>query len=191
MLSELSAVILKCKIRALEDKVSPISDLCGRFIRMLAYTTAINKETPKFLEIGTGYGYSTFWIAIGALEANPNAVIYTVEIAPDRARLAMDFFEKAKLTNKVRFIIGDAKRVIETIEDTFDFVFIDARKEEYIVYLRKLEPKLSKGAIVIAHNVISAAHKMPAFIKELRDVRKWITIFLSTDPAGISISIKK
>jgi predicted O-methyltransferase YrrM len=52
----------------------------------------------------------------------------------------------------VRVVVGDALRAIPLLPGRFDFVLIDAQKEDYLDYLRQLEPKLAAGAVVVADN---------------------------------------
>ena len=58
----------------------------------------------------------------------------------------------AGLKPRVRVIVGDARRVLPFLGSRFDFALIDADKEEYLEYLRALEPRLAKGAWVVADN---------------------------------------
>ena len=60
--------------------------------------------------------------------------------------------EAAGVGRKVKVIQGDALRMLPLLPGRFDFVFIDAAKEDYRDYLRSLEPKLVAGAVVVADN---------------------------------------
>ncbi|MEO0232194.1 MAG: hypothetical protein ABIM29_06590, partial [candidate division WOR-3 bacterium] len=72
-----------------------------------------------------------------------------------------------------------------------DIFFLDLHKEGYYPALLKFENNIKKDGIVIAHNVLSHARELKDFLKEINDKDKYITFFLETDPAGISISFKK
>ena len=82
------------------------------------------------LEIGTSNGYSTIWFA----DATEKVVTY--EINEERYELAKDNFEKLNLSN-IELIKGDILDVFKEIED-IDFVFIDAKKADYLKYLKHI-----------------------------------------------------
>lgn len=107
---------------------------------------------PKtVLEIGTFTGYSAICMAEGLLE---NGVLHTIEINNELEEIANLFFEKAALTNKIKFYIGNALDIIPKIDDKFDLVFIDADKKNYCEYYKLVFDKVKKGGFIIADNVL-------------------------------------
>ena len=68
--------------------------------------------------------------------------IVTIEIHRNEANQAEQNISKANIPAKVKIIAGNALDVIPTLQGTFDFVFIDAEKTEYLFYLKAIEPKL-------------------------------------------------
>ena len=77
--------------------------------------------------------------------------------------------ESAGLARKVRVVVGDALRVIPLLPGRFDFVLIDARKEDYLDYLRQLEPKLAAGAVVVADNTGVFRREVKPYLEYVRD----------------------
>lgn len=135
-----------------------ISRKTGEFLNHL-----IKTNKPKnILEIGTSNGYSTIWLAIAAKEIN--AKITTIEQNQEKIKLAQKNFQKAGLTNII-IIHGNALEEIKKLKQKFDFVFIDAIKKEYFDYLLLLLPKLKKGSIITAHNVISHKEKLKTYLE--------------------------
>jgi predicted O-methyltransferase YrrM len=117
----------------------------GRVIRRL-----IDRHRPtRAVEIGSLLGYSAILIA-GALP--PGGRLTCIEANDYLAKFVKSNAEAAGLAHKVRVVVGDALRVIPLLPGRFDFVLIDARKEDYLDYLRQLEPKLVAGAVVVADN---------------------------------------
>ena len=117
----------------------------GRFIARL-----IEKHRPKrAVEIGSLIGYSAIVIA-GHLP--PRGRLTCIELNPYMAMMTEENLAAADLASRVRIITGDARRVIPFLGSRFDFALIDATKEEYLEYLRALEPRLAKGAWVVADN---------------------------------------
>src|SRR5262245_25364257 len=96
--------LLKEIARAGVDQNLPLVDAeVGALLRVLA--TAIG--ATRILEIGTAIGYSGIWLA-GALP--PSGVLFTMELNPDRARVARDNFSRAGLADRVHVVVGDAER---------------------------------------------------------------------------------
>jgi len=108
-----------------------------------------NIKPSHVLEIGALIGYSA--ILMGR-ELDPNAEITTIEIHINEARVAEENIRHAQILPRVNVIVGDAVKVIPTLRDCFDAVFIDAEKSEYYKYLRLMENKLHKGTVVVADN---------------------------------------
>jgi len=105
----------------------------------------------KILELGTYTGYSAICLAQGLQE---NGKLITIESDDEVLYLAQKYFKRAQLENKIEIRIGAALEVLDTIDDTFDLVFIDADKKEYWAYYEKILPKVRKGGIIIADNVL-------------------------------------
>ncbi|PYM94955.1 MAG: hypothetical protein DME08_16915 [Candidatus Rokuibacteriota bacterium] len=115
----------------------------GRVIRRLLE----RHECERAVEIGSLFGYSAILIA-GTMP--PRGRLICVEANPYLARFVEYNTEEAGLKRKVKVVVGDALRAIPILSGRFDFVLIDAVKEDYLDYLRQLEPKLAAGAVVVA-----------------------------------------
>jgi len=105
----------------------------------------------RILEIGTFTAYSTICLAQGLKE---NGILYTIEKNPELEIYIKKNIKHSNIEHKVKYFIGDAKEVITDIEDTFDLVFIDADKENYLNYFELVLPKTKKGGFIIADNVL-------------------------------------
>jgi len=117
----------------------------ARFVARL-----IDKHRPRrAVEIGSLIGYSAIVIA-GNLP--PGGRLISIELNPYMGRITGRNVAAAGLKSRVRVIVGDARRVLPFLGSRFDFALIDAAKEEYLEYLRALEPRLAKGAWVVADN---------------------------------------
>ncbi len=117
----------------------------GRVIRRL-----IDRHRPvRGVEIGSLLGYSAILIA-GVMP--PRGRLVCIEANSYLAKFVEANCEEAGLGRKVRVVVGDALRAIPLVAGRFDFVLIDAVKEDYLDYLRQLEPKLVPGAVVVADN---------------------------------------
>ena len=118
--------------------------------RLLSMVSKIVR--PKvILELGTYTGYGTLCLSEGLQEGG---IIYTIEKNKELQGFAEDVFAKAGIGDTVRQHIGDAAEIITHIESTFDLVFIDAAKRQYIKYLDFVLPKMKSGGIIMADNVL-------------------------------------
>ena len=151
------------------------------------------------LEVGTAIGYSTLHMA----EALDRGRIVTIERDPERVRQASDFLSRAGVRDKVDIVEADAMQAIEELDGPFDFIFLDASKDEYADYLRSAEPKASERALLVVDNLLmsgdvaleddSEATWRPeslaaarAFNAELIDSERWLGAVL---PVGDGIGI--
>lgn len=114
------------------------------------------------VEVGTATGFGAINMGL-AFEAN-GGQLETVDIDPDMVRTARENLRKVGLETTVKVIEGDALKVLPTLEGRYDFVFIDALKQDYLKYFQALEPKLEPGAVIVADNVIKSAAAMRDFL---------------------------
>jgi predicted O-methyltransferase YrrM len=128
----------------------PIVDRdAGRVLMVLA------ADRRRIVEVGTAYGYSTLWMALGQ---PPDGTIVTID--PDRARtdLARGWWRQAGIADdRITVVNAPALDAIATepaLAGPFDMVFIDALKPEYEAYLEALIGRLMPGALVAADNVL-------------------------------------
>lgn len=103
------------------------------------------------LEIGTFTGYSALCLAKGL--AN-DGQMHTIEIDDELESIARKYFEKAGLTDRIFQHIGDARKIIPTINQRFDLVFIDADKREYSEYYRLVFNRIPVGGFLLADNIL-------------------------------------
>src|SRR6266568_4041381 len=98
---------------------------------------------------------------------------------------------KAGMTDVVQVVAGDAFAEIPKLKGTFDFVFLDAWKRDYKKFLDMVYPRLEKGGLFTAHNVVNKKGEMPDFLEAIeRNPGLW-TAIVSPASEGISLSYKK
>lgn len=107
---------------------------------------------PKnILEIGTYTGYSALCLAKGL---QPEGKITTIDINTELEIMVRDFFEKSGFAPQIRYLIGNALDIIPQLDESFDMVFIDADKINYINYYQMIVDKVKSGGIILADNVL-------------------------------------
>jgi predicted O-methyltransferase YrrM len=149
---------------------------------------AVRKAKPKHvLEVGTLIGYSA--ILIGK-ELGSDAEITTIEIHAKEAKKAEENIRRARIPPKVNIIVGNALTVIPTLKDCFEAVFIDAEKTEYLQYLRLMEDKLHKGAVVVADNAGIFADQMQDYLEYIRKSGKYKSTYFQVGDDGVEVSVK-
>lgn len=161
----------------------PIRD--GRFL----YDLILEHGYKKGLEIGTYNGYSTLWFGL-ALRKTGGKII-TIEIDEASALEAQKIFKKAGLDGVIETRVNDAFKEIPKIEGQFDFIFIDANKEDYIRFWEMLKDRLTPGGAILGHNVTNYARDMEDFLGAIRTDPDFTTTFHETSSEGISVSKKK
>lgn len=119
----------------------------GRVLSMLCHML----KPSRVLEIGTFTGYSALCMAEALDE---NALLYTIEFEDELEDFILENFNSSPYANKIKLQIGDAKQIINEIDEEFDLVFIDADKREYKTYFDQILPKLKKGGFILADNTL-------------------------------------
>ena len=119
----------------------------GRLLALLSKLIA-----PKhILEIGTYTGYSALCLAEG-LQANGQ--IDTIDINEELTDMQRKYFDVSGYGKHIVQHLGNAAEIIPAIEGTFDFVFIDADKEQYPLYFDLIVDRVRSGGLIIADNVL-------------------------------------
>ncbi len=119
----------------------------------------------RALEVGTSNGYSTIWLA-DAL-ARTGGRLTTLEINPDKVRLATENLRRAGLLSRVQIVQGDARLTIRQQQGPFDFIFIDANKDAYLEYLDAALECVRPGGVIAADNVRSHAEELRGFVERV------------------------
>ena len=172
-------------IRAADTGQLAISAEDGRFLRLLVATG----HTQRALEIGGASGYSAIWIGLGLRETGGRLV--TIEYDPARAKEAAANVAKAGFSDIVQVVSGDAFKEIPKLQGTFDFVFLDAWKRDYKKFFELVYPRLDKGGLFTAHNVVNKRSEMGDFLDAIqRNPSLWTTI-VAPSGEGISLSLKR
>lgn len=128
--------------------------------RELLKTQLLLKKCKNILEIGTAVGYSALFMK---KYVAGNAHITTIEINPERVIDAKENIKRVygcsdediEGASGIEIIQGDAYEVIKTLPaDSYDFVFMDAAKGQYINYLQELYRVVKLDALIFTDNVL-------------------------------------
>jgi caffeoyl-CoA O-methyltransferase len=118
--------------------------------RILAFISRMI-QPHRILEIGTYTGYSALCLAEGL---KPEGKLITIDVNEELEERVRGYFEKAKMTSRIDYRIGNALQIIPTLTGTFDLVFIDADKENYSRYFDLVINSVPLNGIILADNVL-------------------------------------
>jgi caffeoyl-CoA O-methyltransferase len=172
-------------IKSRDKEQLAVSEEDGRFLRVLIATS----KAKRAIEIGGASGYSAIWIGTGLRETGGRLV--TMEYDPVRARELAENVKRAGLSDIVTVVSGDAFKHLPTMPGSFDFVFLDAWKKDYKRFLDLMLPRLDKGGLFVAHNVVNKRDEMGDFLDAVwKSPSLWTTI-VSPSSEGMSVSVKR
>ena len=109
------------------------------------------KKPMRSLEVGTAVGFSALLMSDYAPEG---CRITTIENYEKRIPIARENFRRAGRESQIELIEGDASEVLKTLEGSYDFVFMDAAKGQYIHYLPSVLRLLAEGGCLVSDNVM-------------------------------------
>ena len=136
-------------------------------------------RATRILEVGTSNAYSTIWLADAARATGGRVV--TLELDPEKVRLAGENLSKAGLAERVEIRPGRAAESLAAVPGPLDFVFLDADRLSYLTYLEMAVPKLAPGGLLVADNVISHATELQVYLAR---VKSHPALFSVTVPVG-------
>lgn len=189
---EEDSLLKEIKKEAADLGVPSISSHEGKFLYLLVKISG----AKKVLELGTGLGYSTVWLA----RALPNlSKLVTIEREEQYARLAANHFKKLD-RNIIELIESEATPVLEQMVDQFDFCFVDEYKAFYFIDLEHCIRLLKSGGILITHNALEGGWVPEGQIDiESPELKQWHMQILSYEQLetviipvgeGFTLSIK-
>ena len=158
----------------------------------------------KILEVGTAIGFSALLMS----EYAPQGChITTIEKYEKRIPLAKENFKKAGKEDKITLLEGDAVEILADMQETFDFIFMDAAKGQYIHFMPEVMRLLAPGGILVSDNVLQDGdifesrygikrrnhtihNRMREYLYALTHDEALDTVILETGD-GMAISVKK
>ena len=167
-----------------EDRMLAITKETGELLNMILRL----KNAKNILEVGTSTGYSTIWCAEAILEKSGK--IITIEQNPNKIKRARENFQKAGISDRITIKEGLAIQKLTELnlqkkyKDFFDFVLIDADKENIIEYFDLILPMVSIGGIIITDNMLYP-EKYRQDMKKFSDyLKKNLNLRTITSPIG-------
>src|SRR5579863_1115280 len=146
--SQPPALLLELERRGRNDNVPIVSRETGRLLSTVVHAM----QASRILEIGTGYGYSTLWMAL----AQPRlGRIWTLDPDAGRTGVAMQYFKQAGEDDFIEVFNTPVLDLLENFPHrNLDIVFIDADKRNYRTYLDLIVPMLKLSGLVIVDDCL-------------------------------------
>ena len=143
--------LLKALNKETHQKILQSRMISGHYQgRVLSFISQlIRPET--ILEIGTYTGYATLCLAEGLTK---NGKIHTIEINEELIDFQKKYFDQSKFKNQIFTHLGDAIDIIPKLKLKYDLIFLDADKANYPNYMEMVVPKLKRGGVLVADNVL-------------------------------------
>lgn len=177
-----------------EDRMLAITKETGELFNMILRL----KNAKNVLEIGMSVGYSTIWCA-EAIQEQTGKII-TIEKNPKKIKRAQKNFQKAGVTDRIIVKEGLAMQILrelnleEEYKEYFDFVLIDADKENVIKYFELILPMVKVGGVIITDNMLYPEKYIQDMKKLSEHIKKNSKLRTITSPIGngeeITIKLK-
>jgi len=185
---------------ALETYVPIIRKDMQAFLKFMMHT----HRPMKILEVGAAIGFSALLMSEYAPEG---CKITTIENYEPRIPLAKENFAKNNKADVITLLEGDAMKILPTLEEEYDFIFMDAAKGQYINFLPDILRLLRTGGILVSDNVLQDGDiieskyaitrrnrtihtRMRDYLYELKHHEALTTVILAVGD-GITVSVKK
>lgn len=129
--------------------------LAGHMQGMLLRLISLMIKPRRILEIGTFTGYSAINFAMG-LYSSPTeeGFLHTIEVDPEQETIIRKYFSEAGIEKKVILHIGEAMKIIPTLDEIWDMVYIDADKPNYLNYYNLVFDRVRPGGFILADNAL-------------------------------------
>ena len=137
-----------------EDRMLAITKDTGQFFNLLLHS----KKAKNMLEVGMSVGYSTIWCA-EAIKENSGSII-TIENNESKIKRAKENFARAGVKDIISIKHGQAIDVLESLnkqgdyDSYFDFVLLDADKENTLNYFELILPMTKIGGLIVIDNML-------------------------------------
>lgn len=166
---------------------------------LLTYT-----KPKSILEVGTAIGFSALLMSE---YAPADCHITTIEKYEKRIPIAKDNFRKAGREDRITLLEGDATEILKELEGTYDIIFMDAAKGQYINYLPDIKRVLRKGGLLISDNILQEGEivesryavtrrnrtihtRIREYVYELTHTKDFVTSIVPIGD-GITLSVKQ
>jgi caffeoyl-CoA O-methyltransferase len=142
------------EMQAMEAHAEEIDfPIIGPAVGNLCYQIARMSGAKHIFELGSGYGYSTAWFA-KAVEENGGGTVHHVDRDEELSNRAKEYLQRLGYAGVVQYHVGEAIQILSQMPDSFDLIFNDIDKEQYLDSLPVIMSKVRSGGVLIADNML-------------------------------------
>lgn len=142
-----SEVLETIEQEALDSFVPIIRKEMQSFLKVLLAM----KKPMSILEVGTAVGFSALLMSENVSE---DCKITTIEKYEKRIPIARENFKRAGKEEQIELLEGDALEILKGLQESYDFIFMDAAKAQYIYYMPEVLRLLKNGGVLVSDNVL-------------------------------------
>jgi predicted O-methyltransferase YrrM len=197
-IKERDPLLTEMETYAAENRVpilsAPAADLLELMIKIAA--------PKRALEIGTAIGYSSIRIAANL---SKKGILHTIEKSEDNILKAEEYIQRSGFEEKIKILKGEAETIMPRLEKKYDFIFLDADKQDYLKLFQYSLMLLKKKGIIFIDNLLwqgyAAARRVPENYKNsTRQIKEFNEYFMKQNSLrsiiipvgdGIGIGIKE
>lgn len=147
MIPDTEGVLGEIEQEAIAEEVPIIRKETREWIKTLLLT----KHPTSILEVGTAVGFSAIYMSQYLPESSH---ITTIEKWEPRIAKAKENFRRAGTEDRITLLEGDAAAILKELQGSYDFIFMDAAKGQYIHYLPEVVRLLTDGGVLVSDNVL-------------------------------------
>jgi predicted O-methyltransferase YrrM len=183
VLSELEMRAETERLRGVANGIDALDPDSAKLVSLLA----ISKRARNIVEVGSGVGYSTLWLAYAA--STTAGKVVSCELDPVRADEARAHLEKAGLGAHVEVLTGDARELLRHRDEAVDFVFIDGDFGQYETYFDVVYKRMGVGSTILADDVVASENELADYTTYVQNHPNLesVTIPLAN---GLELSVK-
>lgn len=182
-------LLIELEQEAQQEHIPIVGPVVGEFLYILA--KAMNCKA--ILELGTATGYSAIYLARGI--SNQGGILTTIERDEAMAARARENISKAGFADRVEVRVGEVFQVLETMEGTYDLIFMDIDKQDYAEALSWCRRLLRLGGLLVVDNV--AFLGASEFNQKIFNDNQWRSVHLyslmpnhSPEKDGLTLAVR-
>ena len=140
-------LMIELEAQAQKEDIPIVGPVMGELLFILAAVTG----AKRILEFGTATGYSAIYLAKACEPVN--GIVVTLETNSDMVARAQQNFRQAGVSDRIEIHVGDALEVMPQLQMSFDLIFLDIEKQDYVKVLPDCQRLLTSGGLLVADNV--------------------------------------
>lgn len=184
-LSELEMRAERERMRNLpaSERMDALHPDAAKFVSLLA----VSKGAKYIVEVGSGAGYSTLWLAYAASATGGKVV--ACEIDPAKAAELQTTLEKAGMTAYVEVVVGDARELLRHRNEPVDFLLIDGDYGQYETYFDVVYKRMKIGSTTVADDVVADENELADYVTYVQNHPNLESVTLPLGQ-GLEFSVK-